>query len=111
MNFSDVINQFEEEPPCTNSFVTLKKSMEKMIEEDPDFSAVYLIIYKISRSHHLLFEDQEISPSISLEAKEQMLGYLKLLKEPINDKDITQTHLKLSEVSFDYFMTDKILSI
>jgi len=111
MNFSHVVKQFEDEPACTDAFVALKRNIGKLIEEDKAFSATYLIIYKISRSHHLLFEDQEISPSVSIAAKEQMLGYLKLLLTPISNRDLTSSYESLSQVSYDYFMTDKILGI
>lgn len=111
MNFSDVVKQFADEPACTDAFVALKRNVGKLIEEDKEFATSYLIIYKISRSHHLLFEDQEISPSASISAKEQMIGYLKLLVEPICNRNLTLSYQKSSEVSYDYFMTDKILGI
>ncbi|WP_413282952.1 hypothetical protein [Vibrio sp. MA40-2] len=111
MNFNDAIKKFEEELACTDAFVILKKDMGELIKENSNFSAVYLIIYKISRSHHLLYEDQAVSPENSSAAKEQMLGYLQALKQPINDGDVAKAYKVLSDISYDYFVTDKILGI
>ena len=109
MKFTDAISDFENYPASTDAFVKLKKNMEDLAMEDPDYAAVYLVIYGCSKKHHLYYEDQEVTPETSASAKEQMIEYLTFLREPVSQRDRGSALVALSKISYDYFTQGRVL--
>lgn len=108
-NFKDAISEFKDSPACTDAFVRLKLNMKILMQEDPENSAVYLIIYEFSRKHHIYYEDQAVSPETSKSAKDQMVGYLNLLEEAYVKHNKKLLFENLSGISYDYFTQGRVL--
>lgn len=109
MKFTDAVSDFENHPAGTNAFVKLKNNMKDLAVEDPDYAAVYLVIYGFSRKHHLYYEDQEVAPETSASAKEQMIEYLTFLLGPVSQRDQAASLVTLSKISYDYFTQGRVL--
>ncbi len=109
MEFINIVNDFEASKPCTSAFVYLKKNMKKMLESDSENASVYLFLYNISLSHHRFYEDQEMSPDFSKEAKMQMMIYLNQLLKSLSMESKSDTFSVLSDISYDYLTGNHVL--
>ncbi|MBE0402909.1 MULTISPECIES: hypothetical protein [Halomonadaceae] len=109
MKFIDAIEKFENFPACTDAFVKLKKDMNELIINDPDYAAVYLVIHDFSKKHHFYYEDQAVSPEVSDSAKKQMIEYLTRLKELVSNRNREAAFIALSAISHDYFTQGRVL--
>jgi hypothetical protein len=109
MKYKDVVKEFNERPACTDSFVFIKDSMELLIKENAKNSSVYFLLYTISRSHYVYYQDQEMNEDFSNAAKIQMAEYLSQIQTAFETDSSENLIGTTDKVSREYFTAHKTL--
>ena len=108
MTFTEVVNTFADSLPGTDSYVKLRKAMQKLIHEDPNNASVYFLIFGFARTYVVLYEDQEASPQFAEDNQKLMLSYLKILDEALKKADGAYLYQALNRVINEYENSKKV---
>jgi len=109
MKFKNVVKRFNELPACTDSFVFIEESMEFLMKENSKNASVYFLLYTISRSHYVYYQDQEMHEDFSNAAKSQMAKYLSQIQNAFEIESNDNLLDTTDEISREYFTAHKTL--
>ncbi|MDF0732731.1 hypothetical protein P0Y43_18755 [Pseudomonas entomophila] len=108
MNFSQMLDQFANALPGTESFKQAKAHCEAIIRDEPFQACAAFLIAGFCRSYVLLYEDQALARDFAQRNQAQLLDYMRQLEGALATLDAGSVHAALNAVVRHYAASERI---
>lgn len=107
MKLADLILQFKNQQPGTDSYESLRAACLELASEDSAYATAYYLIYGFARSYVMLYEEEAVTFDVANKVKAQMLKYLERI-EAAQNSSADEKLAALNFITTDYLNSSKI---
>ena len=110
MNFSTIFGTFKSLSTGTDAFKQLKNECEQALNTSSirtDQTALF-IIYGFAKNYVLLYEDEAVESSFAQTAKQQLLNYMQILNDALQNGHAETILQSQNQVSQHYMQSSRI---
>lgn len=108
MDLTTLISKFEQSPPGTDAYKTLKADCLDAIKSDPNNASAYFMVSRFARSYVLLHEEEAVSVEVAQNAKQQMLDYLGRIRSVAVHGTAESRLSSLNSIVLDYLQSERL---
>jgi hypothetical protein len=108
MNLTELISQFEGQPPGTDAYKQIKTVCLNLASEESANATAYYLIANFARSYVLLYEEEAVTFDIANKAKAQLLDYLKRIHGVSQNASAEARLSTLNAITLDYLKSSRI---
>lgn len=109
MYFSTIFEKFKTLSAGTDAFKQLKNECEQALQTSSDLDQTALfLIYGFAKNYVLLYEDEAVESDFAQSVKQQLLEYMQLLNDALQQKDLVLILQAQNQVTSQYMKSSRI---